>query len=441
MNNSSSQLIDQKLSLFAAILINLNVMLGAGIFINTIQLAHHAGALGFLGYLIIGVLMLPLILCIAQLLNRHPSGGFYTFAAREISTQAGFLSAWSYFTGKLASSILMIHVSVGLLQSVVPLMRSANIYALDLIILALFIFCNTMNFRIGTLIQSFFVGFKSIPIVTALIVGALFMKSSNFSYTDFKWEGIPFILPLVLYASAGFEAACSLSCRIKNAEKNASRVVLISFGLVIIIATFYQLFFYGAVGSQLGNLPDYRYAFPALFHQYNFSYSLRSLLTSIFHLAIAFSALGGSYGIIFSNTWNLYILAENKHTFMSARLAQFNRHLIPWACVVIQGFICIIYLLLTGGAQLPLQQLSALGCTLAYTMSVLSLRAAFMKENRPPSAYLIIWGALISCAILISSCIGTLYYQSAQSLLMFAVLLLIGIAMFWTTRKIQQPSR
>ncbi len=66
----------QKLSLPAAILININIMLGAGIFINTPDLAQRAGWLGFLAYALIGILMFPLILTIAELLRRHPTTGF-----------------------------------------------------------------------------------------------------------------------------------------------------------------------------------------------------------------------------------------------------------------------------------------------------------------------------------------------------------------------------
>ena len=49
------------LSLLSAIIININIMLGSGIFINTVILPHHTGALGALAYGIGGLLFLPLI--------------------------------------------------------------------------------------------------------------------------------------------------------------------------------------------------------------------------------------------------------------------------------------------------------------------------------------------------------------------------------------------
>jgi hypothetical protein len=48
------------LSLLSAIIININIMLGSGIFVNTVILSADTGALGALAYGIGGLLFLPL---------------------------------------------------------------------------------------------------------------------------------------------------------------------------------------------------------------------------------------------------------------------------------------------------------------------------------------------------------------------------------------------
>jgi len=429
-----------QLSLTMAILINLNIMLGTGIFINTTELARFAGSLGFAAYLIIGVLMLPLIICIAKLLNTYPSGGFYTFAAQEIHPVAGFASAWSYFVAKLASCALMIHVSMTLIQSILPRSLPIHHFAIDLIIVALFVYGNTMNFKLGSIIQAIFIGFKSIPIATGIILGALLTRWQHFTFTLPEAYGLPATLPLVLYAAVGFESVCALSSRIKNAEKNAARVVVISFGLVIFIACAYQFFFYGALGNLLATLPNYRYLFPALFHTWLPCEGMsRTLLIAFFHLAIACSALGGCYSIIFSNTWNLYTLAQHRHTFLPDTLTSMNRNHIPWLCVVIQGFICAFYLAITHGAQLPLQQINGIGCVIAYTMSTISLYKLYRRQQASIYSYLIVFGALFSCLLLACSCVVSLWYQSAGALVTLASLIAGGMIMFFITQA-QKPS-
>ena len=99
-----------KLSLLSAILINMNIMLGSGIFINTVVLTKQAGSLGALAYLAVAVLLLPLIMAIAQLLHyHHEAGTFYDFG-KSVSPFFGSLSSWSYFTAKLCTCALGVHV-------------------------------------------------------------------------------------------------------------------------------------------------------------------------------------------------------------------------------------------------------------------------------------------------------------------------------------------
>lgn len=420
-----------KLSLMTAILININIMVGVGIFINTTTLAQQAGAFGAVSYLVLGVLMLPLILSISYLLTMHPAGGFYSYAKSEINQFAGFVSAWSYFIGKLASAVLMIHVSVLFLQELLPMLANVNSLLLDVFFLLLFILLNMLNIKTGSILQIIFTMFKMLPVLFLIMAGIFLFDSTFIVASDALWTGIPSTLPLVLFGILGFEAACSLSSQIENPKKNASRAVLISFGVVICIYFLYQFVFYGALGESLAQCPDYRSMFP-LFVQKLFggaSAYTRLLVTGI-HLCIASSALSGAYSIIFSNTWNLYTLAQNNHIFGAKKFLQLNRYDTPWLCVIAEGFICMIHLLVTHADQIPLQITGALGVIIAYTLSVFSLFLA--KRNRP---YISINGfvplcGLLSCLLLTSSCLYGLYNAGVYSLFSFVSLFIVGIVMY-----------
>ncbi len=352
-----------QLSLTSAIMINLNIMLGVGLFINTTELAQRAGTLGAFSYIIIGVLLLPLILSIVQLLQQYPTGGFYTFGQKAINPFAGFLSAWSYFTGKLSSAILAIHIFVRLIQPMFPLLAPINPLILDAIILCVIIGLNMLNLKIGSTIQAWLMVIKISPIIFLVLTGLFFLQGNHLSAAHHIWPGIPSTIPLVLHAMLGFEAACSLSSKIKNAPVNAPRAVLISYGLIIAIYCLYQFIFYGVLGSTLAGL---------------------------------------------------------------------NRHHVPTFCVLAEGLICLLYLAITYGDQVSLQQISALGCTLAYTISVLSLLTICLKQTK--RIWLPLFG-LVNCAILISSCVYNLWQTSTISLHTFTGILLFGTVMFWTNKK------
>ncbi len=429
-----------KLSLFSAVLININIMLGSGIFINSTVLAKQAGILGALSYLIVGVLMLPLVISISTLVGLHPSGGFYTFGSKEISPFVGFVSIWSYIIGKLASAVIVTQLSVLLLQQTIPLLSSLNPLLLNGTIMGIFIGLNMLDIRTNKTIQSYFLGLKLIPILFGIFISLYLFSSSNVVPQYNALANIPVTLPLVVFAIAGFEAACSLSRKIHDAPRNAPRAIFISYGIVIAVLTLFQLTIYGALGDQLAALPDYRYLFPALVQKIVPSMQTMQInLVRIFHLAIAASALGGSYGIIFSNNWNVYTLAQHKHLFGSAALIKYNRYAIPWLCVLLEGAIYFLYLLVSRGNQIPLQQIGALGPTIAYTLSALSLWFAVNKRNDITIPRWIPKLAFGNCLLLIAATIYSFFTKGMSSLILFGSLFAVGCLMFWLTNKPSSP--
>lgn len=425
---------DNKLSLPAAILINLNIMLGAGIFINTVELSKQAGSLGFLAYPLIALLMLPLIISIAKLVNVYPQAGFYGYGTEALGAFFGFFSSWSYFTGKLASAMLMIHVALSLVRQVIPFLQAIPVLGLDFVVLSIFIALNMLNVKTGSRIQVWFMVLKIVPIVFSILTGIYLFSLRNYSVTSMQWDGLPSSLPLVLYAASGFEAACSLSCQIKNAGRNAPLAIFISYGVMIAIAFVYQLFFYGAVGNSLAEQSNYLGIFPLLLGTLMpGSIYITTIIQTILYLAIASSALGSGYGILFSNPWNLYAMASNGHVWFQPTFTRLNQFGLPTLCILAEGFLCLLYLVVTHGDQVSLQQTSALACSIAYTASVISLLVfVFFKRTIKIASWIPVL-ALFNCLILIGSCIRGFIRSGMYPLMVFSCLLIVGIIMFLHT--------
>jgi len=422
-----------KLSLPAAIIINMNIMLGVGLFVNTITLSNIAGILSPAIYLLVAVLMLPLVLSIAKLLKLHPGGSFYAFAQAEISPLAGFISAWSYFISKMASSALMIHFAMSIIQNTFPVLKSLPILGLDLIIISLFAYLNMHNMKTGSKIQFTFMILKVMPVLFIIVSGLIFFDMVNID-TKIIWSSIPFSIPLIIYAFSGFEASCSLSAHIQNAEKNAPKATLTAFFLVATLAATYQLMFYGMIGANLGNLSHYFEIFPAVINKIFMADSLiGTKLQAVLQLAIAISSFGGSYGIMFSNCWNLHTLAKEGHLIGSKTIARLNQHGVPVFCVLAEAIIAIIYILATKGSPVPLQQIGAFGGTLAYTLCVLSLLANGIRGKRRQDLILPVLGT-ISCALLLATCINGFFKNGTYSPLALFGLLIFGVGMFWVKK-------
>lgn len=419
-----------KLSLGAAILININIMLGSGIFANTVLLAQLPGALGFITYLLVGLMLFPLIFCLARLIHKYPDGGFYTYAAQELHPVIGFFSTWAYFTGKLASAALSIHIFWSLMQHLFPPVAEVPILILDIVMITLFTLLNLYNMRTGAVIQGMFLVLKSIPIIFAIILGLYLFKGAHLGSAHWIIGGIPLGIPYVLFAFGGFETSCSISRSIENASVNGPRALIISFVTVIGIVCLFQLALYASLGTLLSTSESFKETFPQLFALWiSTAHTLYPILVAIVHIAIGISALGASYGILFGNSWNLYTLAQHNHTFAAPLVRRFNKQHIPYVCVLVEALFCISYLLLTKGEQKTLQQLSALGSMIAYSISVIALLYAARKGTIRTNLALPLLG-LASCIPLFIACIRNFFYFGIAPLIIFTIILSGGMVMY-----------
>ena len=425
-----------KLSLRSAIFININVMLGSGIFINTTILAKRVGLMGAFCYSIIGLLMFPLVLCLSRLLSIYPQGGFYIFGKKAIHPFVGFLSAWSYAIGKLASAVIITQLSVLLMQQMIPFLATFNSLFLNGMIMTLFIMLNMLDIKSGAHIQTIFLGLKTIPILFGIFAGLYLFLGNPMPVSEVTFNGIPFALPLILFSIVGFEVACSLSSHIKDSAVNGPRAIFTSYAIVICATTLFQMMIYLSLQSELVSMIDYRSVFPALTNTLlPYNAIMKTHLINLFNCAIAASALGGSYGIIFSNSWNIYAIVKHRHFFGADWLMQLNRYGIPWLCVLIEGMIYFLFLIISRGNQIPLQQLGALGPTIAYTISAFCLWVVSKKNREFAHNKKIALLAIGNCILLFCSTVYGLVTYGPHSLMLFIILLVIGMIMFFGTYK------
>ena len=419
-----------KISLQSAVLMNLNIMAGAGVFVNILDLTNSLGMFGGLLYFAVGLFMFPLVFAFARLVQAYPSGGFYVFA-KPISPLLGFVSAWTYFFGKLASATFLIHVASTFLQKLAPaLFGSLHSLVLDFIILALFLFLNSLNLRIGILIQrSFFIS-KSIPLILLIALGIYFFDVNLLhDLQPTTISSFIVMLPLVLYCFSGFEAACSISRNIENAEKNAPKAIFYSFFCIIAVYVAFQTLIAMMLTPQISSLSSYTDAFFYLTGLIPVSSWIQAKIATTISFMIGFSAMGAAYGLLFSNAWNLYSLAEHGHTFAQNKLSVLNKHSVPMYAIMVEGLICALFLLITGGAKIPLQQTASLGCTLTYTISSIAFLMLFSHAK--------ITGllSLLTCSGFIAACIFSAKAYSFTSVYLFVIMLFVGLSMYFLCSK------
>jgi amino acid transporter len=412
-------------------------MIGTGLFVNTALLAHDVGPYGALTYLLVGIILLPLIFTFAQLLAVHEGGTFFDFAA-TLHPLAGFIACFSYFVAKMGSCALAIHVFVTFIQQVFPSLLAFPALVLDCCLIALFVIFNMFNIRTGQKIQYGFLALKFTPIIFVIISGICYFKGVHISLSSMPIFSLVGSIPFVLYAFTGFEACCSISRHIVNAQKNAPRALLIAYSLGVLIVVLYQALFYAALGPALETVPSFAGVFPALLAVvFPIVTALSSFFSFMLPIGIASSSLGAAYGIMYSNAWNLYRIALEKGVPGSQYLVTFNRNNVPYLIVIVEGILACIYELLSCGNQVPLQQINSFGMTLTYTFSAVAFLWYCKQHNK--NIWLPLLGC-ISCGILMIGFIKNVAKYGPTPILLFSTVVIAGSVYFIFSRKYAQQS-
>lgn len=418
-----------KLSLRHAIVININAMLGAGIFLNSVLLAAYAGGVCPLTYLIFGALTTPLVIAFAVLLNHYEAGNFYTITKAELGPLAGFVSTWIFFITRAAVLGLLIHLEMFILRDFLPFLKVFPYFLLDFIFLAILVLFNLFNMHMGSRIQLAFTIVKFLAVTIIVALGIWYFKVSNFSINNLHFSGLPLTIPLAIFAYSGFESTVSLNRHIDNPKRNAPRAILYSYAIVVLTYCLYQLCYYAAINVHLVNPSQTEgYAIMILFVQ--------STLNSPFVLAIlsacmGLSALGATYGIMFSNVWNLHELASNNHLVASATITEKNKAGIAYWCLLIEGLLCFAAIIFTNANQYMLQGIGAFGSTLVYTFSMGAFLRVALTKTRVRWHIILAILALISCAIYLTACITIFIVKEPKVLYALLAIIAVGIGMYY----------
>ena len=405
-------------------------MAGAGIFVNVVDITKALSTAGGLLYLFVGLFMFPLVFTFAKLVNIYPVGGFYAFA-RPMSPLLGFFSNWMYFFGKLASASLLLFVAANFLKQLLPsLLGHVDALLLSIGILAFFIYLNFLNVRIGAIIQNCFFAAKSVPMLLMIAIGVYcFDVNIISSLVDVSATTFMATLPLALYCFSGFESACSISRQMYNPEKNAPKAIFYSFFSIILLYVAFQTLVSMMLAPHIGSITTYTEAYPYFISLIPTTAWLQAKLTTLISFLIGFSAMGAAYGLLFSNSWNLFTLAQNKHTFAQQQISTLNKHGVPATAVLVEGLFCMFFLLATSGNKIQLLQISTLGCTMTYTISTI----AFLHLNKWSNITGLL--SLVTCSGFIVACVISSIQHNFIALHLFSFMVALGAVMYYWCKK------
>jgi len=385
-----------KIGFWAAVLMNINIIVGAGILAMTQSMAATAGAASFLAWPMIGLLVFPVVWCIAQASRVFPGeGGIYNYCAKGINPTAGFVAQWAYLLGYMGTATTLTLVLKDALVHKAGLTIVGEYSMLfNTAVIVVFTLLNMLDVSKISKIQSGLTLLKLLPLVVA--IGLLpFFFSVNVSYAPVDFGLIAMTLPSAIFALWGFEACVSISHLLKDGAQSVGRVVLMAFALVIVLYTLFHFSLIHIMGAK--QLATHG---AALFPQFlGFDANIVNALGLGILGAIIISYMNSIFGVTLGNMSNLYTLAKNKLITCSSALTTTNKQARPVTAgiaVAVVGWAMLYFI-----DKLSISvAITNVGVSTAFVLTLVALFLHFWKKRNMLQLAVTLLG-FASCAMII----------------------------------------
>jgi arginine:agmatine antiporter len=231
----------RKMSLAQATMLVAGNMIGTGIFLLPVNLAH-VGSISVYGWLIATAGAAALGLVFARLGQVNPQqGGPYAYARDFLGPFAGFQTNYIYWFGNWVGNIAIAVAAVGYLAELVPNIDAppASTVVTALVIWVL-TFANILGPRVVGALEAWTMALALIPIVAVALLGwwwfdpAVFKSSWNVS-GDSDWSAISRAASMVLWAYMGIESAAVSAGVIENPSRNIPLATMMGLVLAAVV--------------------------------------------------------------------------------------------------------------------------------------------------------------------------------------------------------------
>ncbi len=385
-----------KISFLTAVLMNINVIVGVGIYFMPQLMVQTAGAFSFLGWVAAGLLLLPIVWTIATAARLFPgAGGFYNYGSSGLNTTAGFTAVWVYMLGFLAVAATQLTFLKQLMAvnggfawvMAMPIMANM-IFVMAIALLNLF------DVRLIGKIQGVATILKLLPMIGVILAFAFYWNSGlEYKISDLAQIGVT--VPMALFGYWGFESCTSTSHLIQGGSTRAAGVMLTAFFASV---SLYALFHFGII-HIMGIGAVAAQGAVGFVNFLGFNPNITNLLGFSVIAALMLALFNAVYGVSLANSANMFSLADKNHLIASKMLCTMNKNGRPYIIVFFQAL--IVFLLMTFVANdKVLLSLSNFGLITAMVISILAVLKTQTTRKLGCFGQLISLVALAACGVL-----------------------------------------
>lgn len=311
------------ISLFAAILLNLNVILGGGFFLAAQENKVLGIFLSCAMWLFGALLFLPLAKIFSDLSIRFPVvGGLYAYPKEAFGRGLAVATAVLFFVSvSLGNSALVRYFALECFK-VFPLTNSFMVVnKITLVSLTIILaWLSIQGNKVLLFIEEFVSVAKVVGVIVVLAIGIAFFgaKPAVFISANSGFEAFKGSLLYIVFAYVGIEACCAIANQVEN-------IGLVTYLSLLIAGCFYVVLQAAVclIDINLGSQAQLTFL------------SIKGLANLGFLLAVITSYFGSLYGGILANNWNLYAVVKDLQIF------HFNDRLLLYLCASIQATLMI----------------------------------------------------------------------------------------------------
>ncbi len=429
-----------KISFWAAVLISINIIIGAGIFAGPQRITELAGDLGFLSWGLVAILLFPIVWGVAQAARVFPGeGGFYNYCSQGMNKLMGFVAQWCYMLGYLATAAaITAALRNDLVQRVGLNVVAEHPYLFNAVVVGFFTALNLLALGVISKLQSVITIFKLLPLFFIIGLLAFYWNPAAVTFGNVQYFGLRLAIPCALFGFWGFEACCSLGHLLEGGPRQVGKVALTAFGLVTVVYTLFHLSLIHIMGA--GNLTAYGVlAFPTFM---KLSATATSVIATTIIGAIFLCYCGTIFGASLANITNIFTLADQRVIVGGRLLTKTSSWDRPTIAGIVYGLVLWIFLAVVTNKYV-LMALANIGICSALTLTLIALFVFFMKKQNYLQVFvtLIGLGSATITFYYIWMTIGTSHWGRFMAVMPLIALLGVGLILYAVQQKIGSKGR
>lgn len=383
-----------KIPFFAAVLMGMNIMLGAGIYMLPQQMANIADSLSLFGWVLAAALLFPIIRGVARASQIFPGeGGFYNYCKQGIGETAGFLASWGYFIGYLGTACaLALFIKSYLVAQFGLTWLDGYSLLFNIALLLVISLLNLISLELISKVQGGATLLKLVPLI--FVVGiCVFYIGGMPSFSAEFIPAVPLTVPLALFGFWGFESCCGIGHLIKGGQSQVLKVIYVAF---FTVASLYALFHFGVMSIMgIENLKAFgAISFPKFL---GFGPVVTSIIEAVIGYAILLSFFNALYGVSLANVTNLFNFADKRILPGSEYLVRVNKSDRPIYIAFLHSAIILLLITIIPDAY-AWAKLTGLGVMIAFTLTQISVFIYDLKKSLYSSLVMTILG-FVSLAV------------------------------------------